>query len=210
MRIKNIGPIAGIAAGVIAIVVVFTVVLQEPPQDTMHFLDFSYDSNFHLKQLLQSEGILMSNPLELSGDAVLEHCRFFDDDSVQHQITYCTSTELRDSDGKFLGNIHMVGSPQSAYLALAVIQSDPFVTQEPEIESIAKTMINSLVCECWNQISPGGFDNISQWIAAAKTHHLEAKKITSKSEISGLAQKQILLEITTNNQGYLWKLLVSK
>ena len=46
------------------------------------------------------------------------------------------------------------------------------------------------------------------WIDAANNHHLEAKKITSRSEISGLAQKGILLEITTNTEGYLWKFII--
>jgi hypothetical protein len=37
---------------------------------------------------------------------------------------------------------------------------------------------------------------------------LEAKRTTSKSEINGLAQKDLLLEITTNTEGYLWKFII--
>ena len=69
-------------------------------------------------------------------------------------------------------------------------------------------MIESIVCECWEEKQPGGFESVSSWIDAAKNHHLEAKKITSKSEINGLEQKDILLEITTNTEGYLWKFII--
>ncbi|MFB5646944.1 MAG: hypothetical protein ACE5RO_02230, partial [Candidatus Nitrosomaritimum yanchengensis] len=55
---------------------------------------------------------------------------------------------------------------------------------------------------------PGGFETVSEWIDAATSHHLEAKRITSKSEISGIAQKNLLLEITTNTEGYLWKFII--
>jgi hypothetical protein len=34
-------------------------------------------------------------------------------------------------------------------------------------------MIESTVCECWEDESPGGFESVSDWIDAANSHHLE-------------------------------------
>lgn len=196
----------------IALVVIFSsfLVPKEETRSKISDLDSSYDVNFELQSILKSHGIMMSNPLRLTGDAIQEYCDFFDDPKIQQQIHYCTSTELRDENDNFLGNIHMVGTPDSVHIAVAIVQSDPFVSQESDIAIISDAMINSFVCNCWEQKSPGGFDTVSDWIGTAKQHHLEAKRITSKSEIDGLAQKQILLEITTNTEGYLWKLLVGK
>ncbi len=68
--------------------------------------------------------------------------------------------------------------------------------------------MNHLFANVGKRKKPGGLESVSAWIDAANTHHLEAKKITSKSEISGLAQKDLLLEITTNTEGYLWKFII--
>lgn len=195
----------------VSLVIAFSILIipQESPVIVSN-LDSSYDANFELQKILNSNDIMMSNPLRISGDAIQEHCNFFDNVEIQKQIQYCTSTELRDDSGQFLGNIHLVGTPDYAQTAIAIIQSDPFISQESDIATISDAMITTFVCDCWEEKTPGGFESISDWIDAAKTHHLEAKRITSKSEIGGLAQKQVLLEITTNTEGYLWKLLVGK
>ena len=91
---------------------------------------------------------------------------------------------------------------------IGAIQADPISSQLDDVKIIYQTMIESLVCDCWEEKKPGGFESVSDWIDAAHSHHLEAKRITSTSEINGLAQKDLLLEITTNTEGYLWKFIV--
>ncbi len=150
----------------------------------------------------------MSSPLKLNGFSIEKYCTFFADENIQNAIRYCTSTELLDSQGRYLGNIHMVGAPSEPWYVIGVIQSDPLISQLNEIKTIYSTMIESAVCDCWKEEKPGGFESVSDWIEAAKSHHLEAKRITSKSEISGLAQQDILLEITTNTEGYLWTFII--
>jgi len=172
-------------------------------------LSFSYvQANKDLKNSMSLLNISMSSPLKLNGSTVEQYCTFFSNDSIQNSIEYCTSTELLDSDGRFLGNIHMVGTSNSPQFVIGVIQVSPTLDNLPEIKIVYQTMIESLVCTCWDQEKPGGFGSVSEWIDATNSHHLEAKKITSKSEISGLAQKDLLLEITTNTEGYLWKFII--
>jgi hypothetical protein len=77
------------------------------------------------------------------------------------------------------------------------------------IKTIFQVMTETLVCNCWQDQKPSGIESISAWIDITKSHHLEAKKTTSHSEIQGLVQKQLILEVTTNTEGYLWKFIIS-
>ena len=172
-------------------------------------LSVSYvQTNKDLKNLLSQYDISMSSPLKLSGEAIDQYCTFFANDSLQNSIEYCTSTELLDSDGQYLGNIHIVGSSEKPQFVIGVIQVSPLLNHLDETKTVFQILVESLVCDCWEEEKPGGFESVSSWIDAANVHHLEAKKTTSKSEISGLAQKGILLEVTTNTEGYLWKFIV--
>ena len=172
-------------------------------------LSISYvQTNKDLKNLLFDHHISMSSPLKLSGDAISQYCTFFANESLQNSIEYCTSTELLDSGGKYLGNIHMVGTSEKPRFVIGVIQVSPLLNNLDETKIVFQTLVDSLVCTCWEEEKPGGFESVSSWIDAANAHHLEAKKTTSKSEISGIAQKGLLLEITTNTEGYLWKFII--
>ena len=172
-------------------------------------LSISYvDTNKELQSILDLKQIQMSSPLKLNGFSIEKYCTFFADEQLQNSIEYCTSTELLDSAGGYLGNIHMVGAPSEPWYVIGVIQANPTISQRDEIKTVFTTMIEATVCKCWGDEKPGGFETVSEWIDAAISHHLEAKRITSKSEISGIAQKDLLLEITTNTEGYLWKFII--
>ena len=192
---------------IVVIVGIFMIPVTEDKQSET--LSVSYnDANKYLKSELSIHDISMSSPLKLNGVSIEKYCTFFADTSVQNAIEYCTSTELLDSNGKYLGNIHIVGVNDSPKYAIGVIQADPQISQLDDIKTIYNIMIEYLVCDCWAAQKPGEFNSVSDWIDAANTHHLEAKRITSKSEINGLAQKDLLLEITTNTEGYLWKFII--
>ena len=184
--------------------------INDTTQKPIAIMNFSYvDSNSIMKLSLASKGISMSNPLKISGDSIAKYCTFYADMDKQNSIKYCTSTELKDSKGKFLGNIHMIGSMDSPDAVLGVIQTDPYMSNLDDMKSIYKVMVESTVCNCWQDKKPGNLESISAWIDAVKSHHLEGKHITSNSQIGGLAQKQLLLEVTTNTEGYLWKFIIT-
>ena len=195
----------------VIVIVVIVGIFMVPPseEEESETLSISYtDTNKNLQLELSTHKISMSSPLKLNGFSIEKYCTFFADESIQNAIEYCTSTELLDSDGKYLGNIHMVGVSNSPKYVIGVIQADPQISQLDDIKIIYDAMIEYLVCDCWEAQKPGEFNSVSDWIDAANTHHLEAKRITSKSEISGIAQKDLLLEITTNTEGYLWKFII--
>ena len=172
-------------------------------------IPLSYDSNSKIQSLLATEGITMSNPLKFKGDSIQKYCKFFSDEDTQDSIQYCTSTEITDSEGNFVGNIHMVGNTDSPFAVLGIMQTDPFMSQIDSVKTVTEAMVESLVCDCWKDKKPGGIESVSDWIDMARSHHLDAKKTTSKSETDGLGQKHLLIEISTNTEGYLWKFIIT-
>ncbi|MDO8640531.1 MAG: hypothetical protein Q7R33_03220, partial [Nitrosarchaeum sp.] len=113
-------------------------------------IDLSYvDSNSLMKSSLAAKGIFMSSALKISGGSIAKYCTFYGDVEKQNSIEYCTSTELKDSDGKFLGNIHMIGSVDSPNAVLGIIQTDPDMSSLDDIKSTYQIMVESSVCDCW-------------------------------------------------------------
>jgi len=173
-------------------------------------LQFTYDeSNSKLQQKLGFFDISMSSPIKLINRNYLEEfCTFFENEDLQNQVDYCTSTELRDSEGKYLGNIHMVGSRQMPKIILALIQTDPFWQNLDDVKTVYTVVIEDLVCDCWNEVQPGDIETVAGWVDKQRDFHTSDTKPTSKSNLS-LSGMQLQMELTTNTEGYLWKLLIS-
>jgi len=173
-------------------------------------LEFTYDeSNSILKQNLEFFDISMSSPLNFINRNYLEEfCTFFENEDLQNLVDYCTSTELRDSEGKYLGNIHMVGSRQMPKIILTLIQTDPFWQNLDDVKTVYNVVIEDLVCDCWNEVQPGDIETVAGWVDKQRDFHTSDTKPTSKSNLS-LSGMQLQMELTTNTEGYLWKLLIS-
>lgn len=202
--------IAAIVAVAILATSVFTLTKDNPIEPmSLPELDFTYtDSNLKLKQNLESREISMSSPLKFSTISDLnKFCAFFENTQLQNQVEYCTSTELRDSEGNYLGNIHMVGNRQMPKIVLSLIQSNPFMDNLDSVKTVYDTVIQDLVCNCWIDVKPGSFETVSDWIDKQREFHTSGTKPTSKSSLN-LSGKQLEMELTTNTQGYLWKLLI--
>jgi len=167
------------------------------------------DTNKILKQKLSDQDISMSSPVKLQKqEDVKKYCSFFTNEEKQKLVQYCTSTELRDPSGKFLGNIHMVGSPDKPKITVALVQVDPFMSQFDSVKTIFVTTIQNVVCDCWNDVKPGNFQNAEEWIDGLKQFHLQDTKPHSKSKELSLNGKTLQLELTTNKDGYLWQLFI--
>ena len=153
----------------------------------------------------------MSLPTEITDHTTGQYCKFFDDEDIQRIMKYCITTALLDSDGKPLGNINMGGRSDVSTLALAIIETSPFLdSKEDEVDFIFQTMIETLVCDCWEEKQPGGFESVHQWLKTAEEHYLESSQTTLKSKITGLDQKKLILEITAKDGAYLWTLIIIK
>lgn len=168
------------------------------------------DANSQIKTYLEKESISMSSPIKLQEQSDLEkYCTFFTSE-LQDLIEYCTSTELLNSDGMFLGNIHMVGSKESPGIIIASVQTDPFLNNLPEIKLVFRGVIENMICTCWEELaSETEPPTIAAWIDKVNEIHTGDNKIRSKSNVN-LSGSQLLIELTTNTEGYLWELIVTK
>ena len=71
-------------------------------------------------------------------------------------------------------------------------------------------MIENLICTCWeNLASENEPPTIDAWIDKVNEIHTGDNKIRSKSNVN-LSGSQLLIELTTNTEGYLWELIVTK
>lgn len=206
---KKIIPIA--SAGAIAVVIGLIVFLQTPATEpVLEKTGSKYvEVNLLLKQKLAEHQIKMSSPIKLSepGD-VEKYCSFFTSEEKQQLVQYCTSTELKDQNDAFLGNIHMVGTEDEPKIVLALIQTDNSTSQFDSVKSVFAIVSDNVVCDCWAQQKPGGLDNIGQWVDGLYQFHQGDVKPHSKSNPIFLDGKSLQLEITTNEAGYLWQFFI--
>ncbi|MEW6043923.1 MAG: hypothetical protein AB1608_06630 [Thermoproteota archaeon] len=192
-------------AGVTVVVVLASLFLTIEQTPHAKYLEY----NSILKQNLADKQILMSSPIKLQKQEDIErYCTFFTSQEKQKLIEYCTSTEITDSDSGFLGNIHMVGSPDEPKIILALIQVDNQMSQIEVVKTIFDTVIQNTVCDCWEDVRPDGMDDVSQWIDGLRTFHQSDTQPHSKSKQISLASKTVQMELTTNKDGYLWQLFI--
>jgi hypothetical protein len=175
-------------------------------------LSFSYEeANSNLRTSLHSHEINMSRSLQFfSQTDINQYCHFFSDDKKQALVKFCTSTEIKDKDSNFLGNINMVGSTRAPGLVIAVIQSNPAQSNLNDVKTIFGAVINETTCGCWDKEKPRGYATLSDMIDAFRDFHVADKKPNSTTHSVPLGSEHFEMELTTNANGYLWKLLVAR
>ena len=202
----------GIGIAIIAIIIPISMMSNEtiPQTDSISELGFTYnEANSKLTKNLERLGIFMSSPIELvNKNSIAKYCSFFSDEYKQEQVEFCTSTEILDSEGQFLGNIHMVGPRNMPKIILVVAQTNPFMQNIDQIKLVFDAAIDDLVCNCWEDFKPSDIDTVSDWIDKQREFHLSDVRPTSTSSLE-LQGKNLQLELSTNTEGYLWKLLIS-
>ena len=182
-----------------------------PPADPLA-LDFDYAMNSRLSDALAAEDISMSSPVRLGGaQDIRRYCTFFDDPQKQALIEYCTSTELRDGEERFLGNVHMVGTAENPRMVIAILEASFEGTGG--VHAVFNAVINNTVCRCWEDLAPGGFSSASAWIDALKEFHRQASpppQTTTKSAVLTLDGLKVQSEVTSIEGAHVWKLFVAR
>lgn len=215
----GIGGVAAISIVVTAYILITTssTVMVTQTDETLldnmsDVLDFTYtDANAKLKEALTAEGIAMSSPVILKEKTDIDkYCTFLKDKEKQSLVEYCTSTEIRDSDGGFLGNIHMIGSPSFPRLVIVLVQVDPLMSQLDSVKAVFSIVTENLVCDCWEEKKPGGFETVASLIDGLRQFHTSDVKPHSQSNQISIEGKSMQIELTTNTQGYLWELLITR
>src|SRR5574338_541021 len=200
--------VAGVAAVLIG-TVLFTFNQSKSQVETSQQSSVYVEANSLLKQKLAEQNLQLSSPIKLSKPAdIQKYCSFFTDKEKQSLVQYCTSTELKDKDNNFLGNVHMVGSVDQPKIVMVLIQTDHDMSQIDSVKTIYDTTIRSLVCDCWDVQKPGNLENVGQWVDGLKQFHLSDTKPHSKSNVIKLDGKSLQLELTTNDDGYFWKFFI--
>jgi hypothetical protein len=182
-----------------------------PQSGQVAFLDFSYDEeNSDLKSTLATYHINMTKPITLSTQTdVRQYCNFLTDPTKQALVTYCTSTELKDNQG-FLGDISMLGSSDVPGIVVVALQSNPVLSNYDDVKTVFGVALNSTICPCWEKESPGGFTSLNSLLDKLLSTHKTTAEPTTSIPTLPLGNKHFKIELTTNENGYLWKLLVAK
>lgn len=202
--------VLGIAA-VLALSLSFTT--EDSNSKTIDNVGFTFYDVEKIKTNLATQNIVMSVPTAITDHTKDQYCAFFDANNVQKFVEYCTTTAIMNSDGKSIGNINMGGTIDGGpIMAVALVEASPLLdSSEDEVDLIFETMIEILVCDCWQEKKPGNFETVKQWIDAAKEHFSESDQTTPlKSKVSGLTQKEIILEVSATEKSYLWTLIILK
>ena len=181
-----------------------------PTSDNLYQYGFTFYDVEKIKLSLSEQNIFMSTPTPVTDHTIKNYCAIRDE--ILSSINYCTTTAIQGSDGRSLGNISMGGVPDNPIMAIAFIESSPSLdSKSNEVEIIFETMIETLVCDCWNDKQPGGFESVNAWIDAAKIKYAESSQtMPLKSTITGLSDETLILEINYKNDSYLWTLIVLK
>ena len=181
-----------------------------PSSENLYQYGFTFYDVEKIKESLSEQNIFMSTPSPITDHTIENYCAIRAD--ILSTITYCTTTAIQGPNGKSLGNISMGGSPDNPIMAIALVESSPFLdSKSDEIGIVFKIMIENLVCDCWNERQPGGFESVDAWIGAAMMKYDDSSHtVPLKSTITGLGDETLILEITSKNNSYLWTLIVLK
>ena len=195
------------------VVAVSLLLIYENPSKTqsipIYEMGFTFNDVDKIKKSLSTQKIFMSSPIEITDHTIGKYCPSFAD--IQNLLNHCATTVITDINGNSLGNINMGGTIDGPIMALAIIDSSPFLdSKQDTVNYVFQTMIETLVCDCWEEKQPGGFESVSAWLDAAAEKYAESPQSTLTSKIEGLENMNLILKIKSTNENYLWTLIVLK
>ncbi len=174
-----------------------------------------YDSGFtyydieKIQNSLEENNIFVSTPTPITDHTINQYCTYFEK-GLPKSVDYCTTTAVLDYEGTPLGNIHIGGDVQSPVLAIANLETSSLESNQDEVFSVFETMIETLVCDCWEEEKSEDYPTISTWLEGVQTFYIDSNKRDIKSKIDDLAGHEILLEITTKDNSILQTLIILK
>lgn len=180
----------------------------EPLTTPIYDSGFTYYDIETIQTSLKEHDIFVSSPTAITDYTISQYCTFFEKD-IQKNVEYCTTTAVLDSDGNNIGNINIGGSTTSPILAITNIETDTLESDKEITYVIFETMIQTLVCDCWEEESVD-FESISEWLDAVHAFYYDSDERNIKSKIDNLADTEILLEITSKDDSVLRTLIITK
>ncbi|MBT8242721.1 MAG: hypothetical protein HKO48_01380 [Nitrosopumilus sp.] len=170
---------------------------------------FTYYDIEKIQKTLSSHNIFVSAPTAITDNTISQYCTYFEN-GLPRTVEYCTTTAVTDIHGNALGNINLGGDTNSPILAIANLETATLESNPAEVLLVFETVIESLVCDCWDEEQSEDFESISAWLDAVKKFYNDSNQRNIKSKIDNLANTEISLEITTKENSVLQTLIILK
>ena len=198
----------------IAAVASYAMLIPEEPSEPLttpiYDSGFTYYDIEKIQTSLKQHDIFVSSPTAITDHTVSQYCTYFENGLPQN-VQYCTTTAILDSQGKDLGNINMGGDTNSPILAIANIETKTLESNKEDVMAIIETMIESLVCDCWEEEkSDGDVESISAWVELTQKFYLDSNERSITSQVDDLGTVTISLEITPKENSVLQTLIIQK
>lgn len=197
-----------VAAVAVSIILIAVLAYEEPPVK-FHANDFTFSGIDVMREALETRGLRLSATTSITDSTVKQYCTYFDADGRHRPVSQCLTTALVES-GETVGNINMGGDRGGrAVMAVALVESETIDSERAE--GVFEVMVDALVCDCWADVRPGGFASVLEWMdEVQRQFEGSTQSVPLKSRISGLDQKDLVMEISRTDDLYLWVLVVAK
>ncbi len=202
-----------ILIGIVIIISASLIIVYQPNSETetkpVYETGFTYYDIEKIQKTLATHNIFVSAPTAITDKTISQYCTYFEN-GLPRTVEYCTTTAVTDIHGNALGNINLGGDTNSPILAIANLETATLESNPDEILIVFETVIESLVCDCWDEEKSEDFESISAWLDAVKKFYSDSNQRNVKSKIDNLANSQISLEITKKENSVLQTLIILK
>lgn len=201
-----------VIVGIVMIILVSSMMTNETPDissKSIYESGFTYYDIEKIQDTLSEKNILVSSPTTITDHTISQYCTYFEN-GLPRTVEYCTTTAVMNSQGTTLGNINIGGNTQSPVMAVANLETKTLDSNSDAVVAIFETMIETLVCDCWDDEESKDYDSIAAWLEAAQTFYVDSDGRNIKSKIDNLGDSEIFLEITSKENSVLQTLIILK
>jgi len=181
----------------------------EPEPQSIYDTGFTYYDIEKIQNTLAEQDVFVSAPTAISDHTIDQYCTYFQK-GLPRSVEYCTTTAVVNADGDTIGNINIGGNAQSPILAIANLETSSLESNQEETIAVFETMVETLVCDCWDEEKSVDFESLTAWIEGVRTFYYESDQRSIKSKIDNLSDHEIFLEITPMENSILQTLIILK
>jgi len=208
-KILVIPILVGIVVVVSAFLLLSNDISSDPESTLVYDTGFTYYDIEKIQNNLEENDIFVSSPTAITDHTINQYCTYFEK-GLPRNVEYCTTTVVLDYEGTTLGNINIGGDTSSPVLAIANLETPSLESNQDEVFAVFEVMIETLVCDCWEEEKSEDYPTISAWLDGVQTFYIDSGKRDIKSKIDDLAGYEILLEITKKDNSILQTLIILK
>ena len=201
--------LVGIVIAISSFFILSNNVSSDSKSQSIYDTGFSYYDIEKIQNNLESHDIFVSSPTAITDHTINQYCTYFEK-RLSKSVEYCTTTAILDYEGTSLGNINIGGDTRSPVLAIANLETPSLESNQDKVFAVFEVMIETLVCDCWDEEKSEDYPTISSWLEGAQTFYTDSGKRNIKSKIDDLAGNEILLEITAKDDSILQTLIILK